>query len=549
MLALLVTSFATTTAAGPPRPGEELNGLTPNETATLWSRDSDAYITQAEYEQRYGDSRSSMAQVANGTDITFKQPPRTAATWTRHDFQDLAPGNESTSVHPPDANLKDGRFIVDAHASIFAIHPSTRAHRSPGETPLYIAPTGTVRGLIDYRIRTGNASNGTILSHHVEDVRLLVDGREVNATSNTKTPELSYELQDTARVSVRLEADITARVQSPGNASGRVNASVETETVTVGDSMPVTVYDLSAKRYTARYPSGESGVAVFQSLPWQGYTLSGRDRVRGVWRFYTARDTTWDTLIQRTARGETKTTSPALPVYVHAYPSRIGPRAEPVRTGPEIVDVWGPTKTNPSYGSSIDVDGVDEPYTASYGVAIRTHHTNPDAFRVAGIVRGVNASIDQPDSGATRQLRNSTLTASIHTQSPKQATIRLELRDTATGDPIALQDSPRTAPIDENARSGYLVVNGQRVTTNSTGVAVVTLDEPGVYTVRYVPGSWLDHDPAYVGDTATVRWHPLTTLTGWLTLLTTALWYLTPFLVTYYAGHRIHRFFTTPHHQ
>ena len=93
---------------------------------------------------------------------------------------------------------------------------------------------------------------------------------------------------------------------------------------------------------------------------------------------------------------------------------------------------------------------------------------------------------------------------------------------------------------------GFLVVAGQRVQTNSTGVALVTLHDPGVYTVRYEPGSWLDHDPAYVGSTATVRWHPLTTLQGWVDLLVTGLWYLTPFLVTYYAGYRIHRFLNPP---
>jgi len=43
--------------------------------------------------------------------------------------------------------------------------------------------------------------------------------------------------------------------------------------------------------YYAEYPNGDSGVAIFQSRPWQGYTLTEEDdaRVRGVWRFYTAR--------------------------------------------------------------------------------------------------------------------------------------------------------------------------------------------------------------------------------------------------------------------
>jgi len=42
----------------------------------LWSGDSDNYITQEEYYQQYGKERSTVAQVANGTDITFKRPLR-----------------------------------------------------------------------------------------------------------------------------------------------------------------------------------------------------------------------------------------------------------------------------------------------------------------------------------------------------------------------------------------------------------------------------------------------------------------------------------------
>ena len=128
----LVTGIAT---ADPPRLGTERNGLTKNESATLWSRDSDTYTSQAEYRQQYGDNRSSIHYVANGTDITFKRPPATAATWTRNDFEDLDAGGPDTSVHPPHADLEDDVFIEDAHATIFAVQPSTRGHLKSGEAP------------------------------------------------------------------------------------------------------------------------------------------------------------------------------------------------------------------------------------------------------------------------------------------------------------------------------------------------------------------------------------------------------------------------------
>jgi len=72
-----VASLATgVVTANPAQPGTAENGLSENETAMLWSGDSDNYITQEEYYQQYGKERSTVAQVANGTDITFKRPLR-----------------------------------------------------------------------------------------------------------------------------------------------------------------------------------------------------------------------------------------------------------------------------------------------------------------------------------------------------------------------------------------------------------------------------------------------------------------------------------------
>ena len=81
MAAPFVTSIVTgIVAADPPRLGTEDDGLTENESASVWSRDADSYISQEENRQRCGENRSTINQVANGTDITFKRPPATAAT-------------------------------------------------------------------------------------------------------------------------------------------------------------------------------------------------------------------------------------------------------------------------------------------------------------------------------------------------------------------------------------------------------------------------------------------------------------------------------------
>ncbi|MDL0121783.1 hypothetical protein [Halobacterium salinarum] len=556
MAGLLVTSLVTgIVAADPPRPGTEGNGLSENESATLWSRDADNYIGQEEYRQRYGENRSAVHQVANGTDITFKQPPATATTWTRNDFEDLDAGGPDTSLHPPHADLEDGVFIEDAHATIFAVQPSTRGHLESGETPLYIAPNGTMRGFADYRVRVpnGSSSGNTTISwslteHEIEEVRLKKDGETIAERDGSHTPALDYQIEDDWSANLTLEAEISARLKKTvrTDLGDRTNVDVtyQTESRNVSDSIAVEIYDLSASPYFAEYPNGDAGVAIFQSRPWQGYTLTddGETRVRGIWRFYTARNTNWDTLVRSNRTDSATVQSDAIPVYVHAYPSRIGPRAEPVRDGPDLIDTWGTDRPSPvgTIGENINIDIVNQSYTTTYGVAVRAENVDREALQVAGIVRGVNASIAEPDRGSERQLRRSNLTVGVIKQNQSQATLRVELRDNQTGAPITLDES-RQYPIGGTTRNGYITVADQRVETNASGVAIVPIDEPGIYTARYHPGSWLGHDPAYVSDTATARWHPLGTIDGWFAFLVEVGWQLIPFIVMFYAGRHLLR--------
>ncbi|WP_115891848.1 hypothetical protein [Haloferax sp. Atlit-48N] len=557
--ALLVSSSIIGLAtAQPPRPGTETNGLTENESATLWSRDSDRYVSQQDYQQQYGDDRTALHQLANGTDITFTRPPATAATWTRNDFADLDAGGPDTSTYPSHASLEDGTFIDDAHATIFAVTPSTRGHLDAGETPLYIAPNGTVRGLVDYRVRvptgteTGNrTTDWELVSHEIENIRLKIDGIPVATASGTHTPTLQYHTTHSWGANLTLEANISVRlkktVETTVGGESETTLNYRTETRTVSDTLNTEIYDLAAYPYYAQYPNGDTGVAIFQSRPWQGYTLTDDEssRVRGVWRFYTARNTNWDTLVTSTGTSTTTEQSDAIPVRVHAYPSQIGPRAEPVRDGPDIIDMWGADRASPreTIGENVTVEVVNESYTPTYGLAVRAETVDREALRVGGIVRGVNATIVDPQVGSARQLRESNLSVELVSQTPSNATLRVELRDNQTGAPIASNGSDRQYPIGGSSHSGYITVGDQRVATNESGVTIVTLDEPGIYTVRYHPGTWLGHDPAYVGDTASVRWHPLGTLEGWVAFVFEVGWQAIPFVVTFYAGRRLLRMF------
>jgi len=557
MAVLFVTSLVTgIVTASPPRPGTEGNGLTENESATLWSRDADTYISQEEYRQRYGDERTSIHQLANGTDITFKRPPATAATWTRNDFEDLEAGGSDTSVHPPHASLDDGVFIEDAHATMFALQPSTRGHLESGDTPLYIAPNGTMRGLVDYRVRVPNGSSSenrtvewSLTEHDIEEVRLKKDEETIARTDGSHTPAIDYQIDDDWSATLTLEAEIHVRLKKTIRTDVVNGTDVDVvyreETQNVSDSTDVEIYDLSAYPYYAEYPNGDAGVAIFQSRPWQGYTLTdeGNASVRGVWRFYTARNTNWDTLVKSNRTDSAEVGSDAIPVYVHAYPSRIGPRAEPVRDGPEIIDTWGTDRPSPAgtIGENVTIEVVNQSYETTYGVGVRAETVDKEALQVAGIVRGVNASVVESDAGFERQLRRSNLSVEVLQQNQSQATLRIELHDNQTGAPIVLNESARRFPISGNPRNGYIIIANQRVETNSSGVAILTITEPGIYTARYHPGSWLGHSPAYVSDTATARWHPLGTIDGWFAFMFEVGWQFIPFFVMFYAGHRLLR--------
>ncbi|WP_276258961.1 hypothetical protein [Haloglomus litoreum] len=598
ILSLVVAGFVSVASATPPRPGTEGNGLSENESATLWSRDNDSrYITNAEYRRAYGERRTAIQQAANGTDLTFRRPPATAGIWTRNDLVDYTPGNASVSVFPPSANRTNSTLIRDAHATIFAVTPSTVAHTEPGTTTHYFAPRGTVLGTVDYRVavpdstmsrsvrrgevqignETGNRTtvvpgNQTLIrttrrvswslqNHEIEEIRLERDGEVVARTNGSHRPRIPYELAD-GRATLTLEADIEVRLvrnatvtrftnrssqneTTRGVRKQRHNATVVTDAVTVSDSVAGRVYGLDPSLQYARYPDGDLGVAAFQQVPWQGYRLVGERevRVRGVWRFYTARDTGWEMLVRSNATGVTRNRSDALPVVVHAYPSRIGPRIEPAGRGPELLARWGRPKASPggTLGENVSVEVVTDAYEPSYGLAARYDGNASTPITVHGIVHGVNRTLRPAAAGRERTIRRSNLTVERLRANDSGLTLRITLRDAATGEPIGLTASDRLwyGDLFVEEESAYLTVGDRRVRTNLSGTTTVRIEESGVYTVRYHPSTWLTHDPSYTSTATTVRWHPLTTVSAWIAFGVQLLQWFLPFAVALFAGRRL----------
>lgn len=551
----MLVASGTSSATPPPRPGTDESGLSANETATLWAKEPDDCISDEEYYDRYGENRTEMQAVANCTDITFAEPPSTAGRWTTYDFESLKAGDTSTSVYPPHAETRDSTLIADAHATIFAVQPSTMVHLNENETPLYVASEGEIRGFIDYRIRVpdeaeNETSDWSIVGHEIEEVRFLQDGEVIAEQTGQQTPVLEYDLEGTGSSTLTLEADIQVELEETITTGTESRTEVHVDDLTVSSSREVNVYDLTASIYYAEYPNGDTGIAIYQAQPWHGYQLTedGDAAVRGVWRYYTARDTDWDQLVESSATEREVVESDAHPVYVRAYPSEIGPRADPIRDGPVIEEMWGTESPSPAptVHDNVAIDIVEEPYTRSYGLAIRYDDVDRDHLRVQGIVRGETAELLEPQRGSEREIRESELSVELLEKNESAATFEIGLWDAKTGDPIVLEppfeNHPRVAPIGVQTRAGYITIADQRVETDTSGTVSVTVTQPGIHTVEYHPGSWRTHDPAYVGDTVSVSWNPLTTASGWISLFIDVARLSIPFLIALYAGLKLGSF-------
>lgn len=480
---------------------------------TLWSGDEDQPASD-QRETWSNRSATPLQEIARRTDIPHDSPPKAVEQWNRGDLTNFPQTTANKSIHPPNTTLRNGTFVKDAYTEVFAIQPSTRVRESPSNQPLYVAPNGTVLGTVDYRVeRQANDTTGetqvswTLEEDHVREVRLEVDGAVETTATGTHTPTLNYsdlsqypgqshEVTLVAEVSVAVQKETkTCTAHGTDGECHDWNVTVEqsTETVTVRDSVDVVEYDLSVSGFKARYPNGDRGLVVYKNLPWQGYSLSD-GRVQGVWRFYSARNPEWDTLVASTESGDSVSPSPLQPLQVNAYPSETGATAIPRRTV-TLLDTYGSTTNPPALPTNVHLQVVKQPYTASYGLATRSQAATHNLSNVTayGLVRGVTVEA-AGSSFVEIPINESKLALSVLNESEQSVTVEVHLSDQQTGDPI------ETA-----GRYGYVVLDGMRVNTSENGTVVRTLSRPvGGISARYEPGHWWNQPTGYVGDSDSV---------------------------------------------
>ncbi len=506
VLAGVASGVAPTLSNPPSKPDHDVDESTFH---TLWSGDVDEGEVQ--------NDSIAMAELAAYVDIPFDAPPAAVAQWNAGDHREFPATDWNTSVAPATASVTDGEYVRDAYVSAFAVSPSTRAHLSPTETPLYVGPDGTVRAALDYRVHvptSENTSTGrvswTVRDHEVSAVRLLVDGQLEDDTSGTHAPVLSYDRLDKypgtdhdltveADVTVSLERTVETRVRRCEDEDAGPNTtcsawrvestSVYTETVTVEDTVAVEAYELVASVRAVEYPDGDSGIAVNSPQPWRGFDLD-TGSVTGRWSFYSARDRAWDTLTRRTSNRSVAVESPAQPLQVHAYPSpeRIGQSATS-EGDVRVLASNGIAREAPSLPERIELGVANGSYTPSDRVAVRTDPLDAGTtVQVHGLVRGV--SVERPLSTVqSTRLAGTTLAVEVLETTPDNVTLEVTLRDAETG-----------APINTDYRTGVIHIGESTVRTGDDGTGTVTVPRRSVYNARYEPRTWWDHGATDLGS-------------------------------------------------
>jgi len=493
-------------------PEESDHGINESSFWDLWSGDDEREIPAT-------DNVSAAEALRVTSDVPLDAPPKAAETWNRRDIAEMPRTNRSTAVYPTGAVRTDGRYLKDVSVAIAGVTPSTRVLLSDRRQPLYIAPNGTVLGTVDYRVAVPEGTDSptrrtewNVTAHEIESVTLLMDGEPVANTTNDTVVRLDYRNQPknvsgsqplTLRATATVELTETIyREKTVCEPVGKNRTCRDywtrrvvhhNETVTVNQTQEVSVYDplLSGSRTT--YPNGDMGVVVFRSQPWYGLQLPAGE-IRGIWRFYVARDQQWDRLVETDGETTTARHSPVHPVQVYAYPIRTGTTQDAHRDI-TVLDSYGRILPAPDLDSSVALDTVSGTYVGSFGIAARAPPGNGDqTVRARGLVRGTQTRLS-PDSTTNLSVNRSELDLVVQNTSPNTVTVEVKLTDANTG-----------APIETAARGGYIQLDGQRVNTTANGTVQAIVPRQGdAITATYKPDDWWRTAPGYVGDSATVH--------------------------------------------
>lgn len=497
LLLLLALLAASGSAAGHP-PSSTDHGVDEGAFDTLWSRDT----------ARPADRNDSLTEfIAKTSDHTFPDPPEAPERWTRGEHQEIAGAFDSNAdrdtqtytVHPGDEPLRQGDWIKDAYADVFAIAPSTVVHASDARTEHVVPTSGSVLGVVDFRIEFPSSTcDWEILDYKLESSRLKnpQSGDVIASRAGTsQIPELQYsDLSPDVRL-LEFEATISVRARKPAPPGCRGPGISRQKRLTVSDTVEVDPTGFQSLGTFASYPGGDAGIFVYNQELWRGLALPNGATVRSPFRFFSARRPAWDgtSVISTGASGPSGNVH-AHPLQVHAYPSRRGVRVTGPGTGStEVTDVVGIGTVAPDLPPEVAVDVPQRNYTLPYGYGVRYPGETGGEVVALPLYAGDGESVQPPPGREPKEIRRSDIDVETVRANASNATIRVTLSDRETGDPISTEIT-----------DGYVLIQGERrINMSNDGESVLTIPRPtGGVSARYVPAPWYTASEPYEGDAA-----------------------------------------------
>lgn len=501
--------------------------------------------------------------------------------------------------------------LRDAHVTMFAMQPSTIMHEDAGEPTVYVRHEGESSALVDYRVETPDGQDPSLPggdeeaevtkifweyeSSEIENTTMYVNTTTGDMVMDEKvsaynhTPIFGYEeLYGNRKIEFRTNVTVTFErtverhwrdcdwvIIDDGDGESddgddgsdeiewekQCDEYSESETREVTATMEVRSDETevrglypSAAPYNGTYPDGDYATAMYEPNPWTSVEFPNEGiTVTGVWRYYTARDTSWDELTIGRESGDTTQTSVSLPVFVHGYPSANNVSVKPTGNATQVVRVWGPTRESPegTLGSNIRVSVVDGTYTKSSGMALRAigverdlqvnsifADTTADVVNLTEQTKDID-SIETVDT--TRTIRESNMTVKIIDKNTTGTKLQIELVDNVTKTRIDLDETVEPLGEPKTERPGYVTVNGERIEMDATDATIVALNETGTFTVRYHPASWVVAEPAYTPAEKSVKHQPLDSGMDVLRVLNEIAIYMAPVVVVLLMARRLRK--------
>jgi len=518
---------------------------------SMWSGDPD-YSTLTESDRDGGDNLAPMSTCQS--DRVFKQPPD-AVAWNDPEHESYRGSSKKFAARPTGVGWDwwaGGGYIRDSYVAIFSISPSTVVHQQDG-TQRFAAPNGTVRAIVDYRLREPSDSDKT-LNNYSTETKLYVNGTEVDSSSSD-SPELEYkDISGTAELRVETSISATIKTVTTGISYRVINGTKEpyidhefsytTYTQTLSDTETVRVQNLSGLAVeggagTIHQPGAPvNDTVVGVSIPgvWRSLESESGYRVHNEWRYYTRADASWTEWETSGEGPEDDEYDGIRPLEVHAVPVtdqpevtrwRLGEQRGNDRFEPDLhANVTQATMApQPSLPPEINIEREPESPTDTHLRIWSTESLrNTGDFQINGIVRGHSV----PTSELT-PIREVNITADVVSESEDQTDLKV-LVETQAGDPV---------------KQGQLTIKTreatvQRSLSGTGGEVVVTLphDEYESSQIQYVPAKlfWRQSGDGAVRET-TVPHHPGSDFWEFTKILdlivVTVLWFLPLGLLLY----------------